>query len=52
MIKFIKRSVKPTHRFWRGWVVHCPDTNETYYVSVMDLIGKKSMNLRITKSKQ
>jgi hypothetical protein len=34
------------------WAIYCPQTNEIYYVSVKDLIGKKALILRINEPKQ
>jgi hypothetical protein len=29
------------------WAIYCPDNDLVYYIPVKDLIGKKSMNLRV-----
>ena len=31
------------------WAVYCPDTNELYYVSTLELLGKKTLSLRVTE---
>lgn len=33
------------------WAIYCPQTNEVYYVSTKELIGKKVLSLRIVESK-
>ena len=33
------------------WAIFCPDTNEIYYVSTIELLGKKALNLRISAPK-
>jgi|ERR1035437_4238080 hypothetical protein len=33
------------------WAIYCPDNNEIYYVSAIELLGKKALSLRINESK-
>lgn len=34
------------------WAVYCPDNDKIYYVPTKKLVGKKTMNLRVTELKQ
>lgn len=34
------------------WAVYCPDNKQVYYVATKELIGKKSLTLRIEEPKQ
>jgi hypothetical protein len=33
------------------WVVYCPNTDENYYISSVELLGKKTICLRVTEPK-
>ena len=33
------------------WIVYCPDNDTLYYIPIKDLVGKKSMRIRVNKSK-
>jgi len=32
------------------WAIYCPNTDKTYYVTTLELLGKKTMTLRINES--
>jgi len=32
------------------WAIYCPNTDEIYYVTTVELLGKKTMTLRINES--
>jgi hypothetical protein len=34
------------------WAIYCPDTKEIYYVTTLELLGKKTMVLRVIEPKQ
>jgi hypothetical protein len=34
------------------WAIYCPNTKEVYYVTALELLGKKAMRLRINEPKQ
>lgn len=34
------------------WCIYCPDTDKVYYINTKELIGRKTMNLRVVDSCQ
>ena len=33
------------------WAIYCPDTDNVYYVTAVELLGKKTMSLRVNDTK-
>jgi len=33
------------------WIIYCPDNDKLYYIPISDLVGKKSMKLRVVPPK-